>query len=249
MRRLIEKYPGGYEDLLRRGDTITAATAQDGSEVKAKAPAAPESDQPLQPGASKVAVADASASVVNGAGAGFEHPGIIDNVLSIKTDGLPAATVKDAAEPATNEQARRVDMEPAAENAPAPEVGERILKKPAAGSEPSTADVTVPLKHPPTVPIPLRFAPPATNTPAVADHPTGDPPNFVPPSPALPTLPATTFNPTAGPALSVTPPTPLTPRGPRARVESPLIDSPGPQQISLDHVAELPASGGDAVED
>lgn len=232
MRRLIEKYPSGYEGWLRRRDTITASTAQDGSEVKAKAPAAPESDQLLQPGASKVAVADDSASVINDAGAGFEAPGIIKNSLSVKADSHPVATVKDAAEPSANGQAPRVDMEPAAENAPAPEVGERILKKPATGSEPSTADAIVPLKRPPTVPITLPFIPPATSppatiTPAVADHPTADPPNLLQPSSALPTLPATTFNRTAGPTLSVTPPTPLTPRGPRARAESPLIDSPG----------------------
>lgn len=233
MRRLIEKYPGGYEDWLRQGGAITASTAQDGSEVKAKAPAAPELDQPLKTGASKVAVADASASVVNGAGALFGAPGIIESVLSTKADSLPALTAKDAAEPATNEQAPRVDMESAVQRAPAPKSGERILKKPAAGSEPSKADATVPLKRPPTVPIALPFAPPATSPlatsiPAAADHPTADPPNLAQPSSALPTLPATTFNRTAGPTLSVTPPTPLTPSGPRASAESPLIDSPGP---------------------
>lgn len=220
MRRLIEKYPGGYEDWLRRGAAITASTAQDGSEVKAKAPAPPELDQSLQIGSSKVAVADANVSIVNGAGALFEAPGIIENVLSTKADTRPALTAKDAAEPATNEQAPRMDS--AVEQAPAPKFGERILKKPAAGSESSTADVTVPIKRPPTVPIPLPFAPPATSPlatsiPAVAD-----------PSSALPTLPATTFNRSAGPTLSLTPPTPLTPRGPRASAESPLIDSPGP---------------------
>lgn len=247
MRRLIEKFPGGYEDWLRRGGAITASTAQDGSEVKAQAPAAPELDHPLQTGGFKAAVADASASIVNGAGALFEAPGIIENVLFTKADSLPAATYKDAAEPAANQQAPRVDRDSAAENAIAPAVGEEILKKPAVGSEPSTADVTVPIKRPPTVPISLPFTPTATSplatsTPAVGDHPAANPPNLAQPSSALPILPATTFNRTAGPTLSVTPPTPLTPRGPRARAESPLIDSPGPQQISLDHVAGLPAS-------
>lgn len=221
MRRLIEKYPGGYEDWLPRGGAaITASTAaQDGSEVKAKAPTAPELDQPLQTGASKVAVADdASASVV-------KAPGIIESVLlAFKADSLPALTAKAAAEPATNEQAPK-RVESAAESPPAPKVGEQILKKPAAGSEPpSTADVTVPLKRPPTVPISLPFAPPATSNLATSISAGVDPP-----SSALPTLPATTFSrSTAGPTLSVTPPTPLTPRGPRAIAESPLIDSPGP---------------------
>lgn len=220
MRRLIEKYPGGYEDWLRRGGAITAYTAQDGSEVKAKAPASSELDQPLWTGIPKVAVADANASIVNGAGALFEAPGIIENVLSVKADTRPALTAKDAAEPVTNEQAPRTES--AMESTPAPKFGERILGEPAAGSEPPTAEVTVRIKRPPTVPIPLPFAPPATSPvatsiPAVAD-----------PSSALPTLPATTFNRTAGPTLSLTPPTPLTPRRPRAGAESPLIDSPGP---------------------
>lgn len=220
MRRLIEKYPGGYEDWLRRGGAITASTvAQDGAEVKAKAPAAPEQDQPIQTGASKVAVADANASVGNVAGALFEAPGIIESVVSTKADSLPAHTAKVVAEPATNEQAPRVES--AVESAPAPEIGERILKKPAAGSEPSIADVTVPLKRPTTVPISLPFAPPA-RSPIATSIPT-----LVDLSSALPTLPATTFSRIAGPTLSVTPPTPLTPRGPRATAQSPLIDSPG----------------------
>lgn len=192
---------------------MTASTTQDGSQVKAKAPAAPELDQPLHTGAHKVAEADANASL-------FEAPGIIEKVLSSTADTSPALTAKDAAEPATNEQAPRAES--AVGSDPAPKSGEWIVKKPAAGSEPSTADVTIPIRRPPTVPIPLPFAPPATSPlttsiPAAADL-----------SSALPTLPATTFNRSAGPTLSLTPPTPLTPRGPRASAESPLIDSPGP---------------------
>lgn len=220
MRRLIEKYPGGYEDWLRRGGAITPSTVvQDGSEFKAKAPADAELDQPLQTGAFKFAVADANASAVNSAGALFEAPGITENVLSTKADSLPALTAKEIAEPATNGQAPRVES--TVESAPAPKVGERILKKPAAGSEPSTADVNVPLKRPTTVPISLPFAaqarsPIATSIPTLVDL-----------SSALPTLPATTFSRNADPTLSVTPPTPLTPRGPRATAQSPVIDSPG----------------------
>lgn len=249
MRRLIEKYPGEYKDWARQGEAAAASTAQAGSEAKAKAPAAAELDQSSLPGASKVAVADAIASMVNGPAADFEAPGVHENVLSTVADTLPAAPAKGAAEPAIKEQAPVA--QPAAENAPVPEVGERILKKSAAGVESS---VTAPLKRPPTVPIPLPFSPrvtspPTSSTSAVADHPTADPPNLTQPSWALATLPATTFNPAAAPTLSVTPPTPLTPRGPRARVESPLIDSPGHQPNSLDPVAELPTSGGDAVED
>lgn len=187
MRRLIEKYPGGYEDWVQQGGA----------------------------------------------------PGILENVLPAVADNLPTTSVKDIADPAVKEQAPtaqapRTDVIPAAKTALAREVGERILKEPAAGADPSTTDVTAPLKRPPTVPISLPFASPArpplaASTPAVADHPAEAPPNLVQPSSALPTLPATTFNPDAAPTLSVTPPTPLTPKGSRAGVESPLIDSPAPQ--------------------
>lgn len=256
MRRLIEKYPGGYEDWVRQRETAAAPTAQDGSEAKAKAPAAAEVAQLLQPGASEVAIVHAISSVVNGPAAGFEDPGILEKDLSNMADNHPAAPVKGVAEPAVKDQAPvaqapRADVIPATETAPAPEVGERILKGPAAGADPSTTDVTAPLQRPPTVPISLPFASPrpplAVSTPAVVDDPAAAPPNLVQLPSALPTLPATTFNPAAAPSLSVTPPTPLTPRGPRARVESPLIDSPAPQPNSLDPVAELPASGEDDV--
>lgn len=255
MKRLIEKYPGGYEDWVRQREVAAASTAQDSSEAKAKAPAAAEVAQSLQAGAPKVAIVHAIASVVNGPAAGFEAPGILENDLSNVADNHPATPVKSVAEPAVKDQAPvaqapRADVIPATETAPAPEVGEQILKGPAAGGDPSTTDVTAPLKRPPTVPISLPFTSPArstlaASTPAVADHPAAAPPNLVQFSSSLTTLPATTFNPAAAPSLSVTPPTPLTPRGPRARDESPLIDSPAPQPNSLDPVAELPASGED----
>ncbi|MCJ1348404.1 hypothetical protein MMC31_006636 [Peltigera leucophlebia] len=99
-------------------------------------------------------------------------------------------------------QAQRVDVIPAAETAPAPEVGGQILKEPAAGADPSTTDVTAPLKRPSTVPISLPFASPAgsplaASTEAVADHSATAPPSSAQSSSDLPTLPATTFNPAA----------------------------------------------------
>lgn len=257
MRRLIEKYPGGYEDWVRQRKAAAAPTAPDSSEAKAKSPASAELAQSLRPGASEVAVVHAIASVVNGPAAGFEDLGTLEKDLSNMADNHPAAPAKGVAEPAAKDQAPvaqapRADDIPATETAPAPEVGERILKGPAAGAEPSTIHVTAPLKRPPTVPISLPFSSPArpipaASKPAVAVHPTAAPPNLVQFSSALPTLPATTFNPAAAPILSLTPPTPSTPRGPRARVESPLIDLPAPQPNSLDPVDELPASGKDKV--
>ena len=256
MRRLIEKHPGGYEDWVRQTEAPAASTAQHGSEAKSKVSAASKLDQSLQPGASKAAVVDASASVVNGPVAGFEAPEILQNGLFAE-DTLSAARVKDTAEPVIKEQAPvaqapRVVVIPAGETAPAPEVGKRILKGSAAGAESSTADEITPLERLPTAPIPLPFAstttsPLATSTPNMADATTADPPNLARPS-ALPTLPATTFSPAAAPTLSVTPPTPMTPRGPRARVESPLLDSSGTQLKNPDPVAELTVSEGEAAE-
>lgn len=259
MRRLIEKYPSGYKDWARQGEAAPASTAQTGPEAKAKTGAAAELDQSLQPGAPNVVVADAIASIINGPAADFEAPGIHEKVLSIVADTPPANPVKAVAEAAVKEQAPvaqapRKNVILDAETVPASELREGILDELAAGAENSKTDVTSSLKRPPTVPIPLPFATPATSplarsTPAVADHPTADSPSLAKSPSTLLTLPATRFNPAAAPTLSVTPPTPLTPRGPRATVESPLIDSPGHQPNILDPVAELPASVGEALED